>query len=74
MFLSEFAKTDLYSILFPANLCRDTNEVVSHNSETTNATGAQTQSPDEIQVNKVLPGDSKVQKVLRLTCLVLSAD
>ena len=30
--------------------------------------------PDETQVNKVLPDDSKDQKVLRLTCLVLSAD
>ena len=30
--------------------------------------------PDGTQVNKVLPDDSKDQKVLRLTCLVLSAD
>ena len=30
--------------------------------------------PDATRVNKVLPGDFKDQKVLRLTCLVLSAD
>ena len=30
--------------------------------------------PDATRVNKVLPGDLKDQKVLRFTCLVLSAD